>query len=240
MSTSGQGDYNVSGSDIILEALELLGVLAEGESANGFMEETAQRTLNMIVKNWQAEGFNLHTLHKKEVGITDGNNSVDISTVAPDYFEITDVVFYNADTEQYTPMTQMSHDEWFKATYNGSTEESRTPTSWFWNPGGDVSGGDADNVSTMYIWPTLDTTNANDKLIIWGQRNAFGLDAGDSPDYPSYWYLPLAFNLAVALAPKYGVSPARMDRVQMLAREYKETAEGFDREDFVYFSPSKY
>ena len=62
MATSGSADYNVTRDDIITEALELIGVLGEGESPNAAQLTSSARTLNIMVKSWQNKVRNLHVL----------------------------------------------------------------------------------------------------------------------------------------------------------------------------------
>lgn len=52
MATSGSYDFSATASDAITEALELLGVLAAGESPTSNDNTTCLRTLNMMVKQW--------------------------------------------------------------------------------------------------------------------------------------------------------------------------------------------
>ena len=59
MATSGSIDYTVSSTDIITEALEQCGVLAEGQAPNSDQLASSLRTLNMLTKHWQAAGLNL-------------------------------------------------------------------------------------------------------------------------------------------------------------------------------------
>jgi hypothetical protein len=65
MTTSGSINFSVSRDDIITEALELMGVLGEGESPNTDQLSSMSRTLNMLVKNWQAEGLNLFAVKRQ-------------------------------------------------------------------------------------------------------------------------------------------------------------------------------
>jgi len=64
MSTSGSIDFIVNRDDIITEALEHMGVLAEGQSPSTEQLTSMSRTLNMMVKAWQADGLNLFTIKK--------------------------------------------------------------------------------------------------------------------------------------------------------------------------------
>lgn len=59
MTISNSIDFTVTRDDIITEALEQLGVLGEGEIPTAAQITSANRTLNMIIKAWQADGLNL-------------------------------------------------------------------------------------------------------------------------------------------------------------------------------------
>lgn len=62
MATSGSVNYNVTRNDIITEALELAGVLGVGDTATAAQITSCSRTLNMLIKAWQAKGvFIWHT-----------------------------------------------------------------------------------------------------------------------------------------------------------------------------------
>lgn len=53
MATSGTYKYNVTGADIITEALGLVGAYSMGESIEASESADALRTLNMMLKGWQ-------------------------------------------------------------------------------------------------------------------------------------------------------------------------------------------
>lgn len=59
MATSGSTDYNLTGNDIVNRALKHMGVLAAGESATAEDAADGLESLNVMVKQWQAEGINL-------------------------------------------------------------------------------------------------------------------------------------------------------------------------------------
>lgn len=64
MSTSGTSSYNLTTVEIIREALELLGVVAIGQSIEAEDYDTCLRTLNMMVKSWQNQ--DIFMTHEKE------------------------------------------------------------------------------------------------------------------------------------------------------------------------------
>jgi hypothetical protein len=67
MSTSGSIDYSVNRDTIITETLEILAVLGEGESPSSDQLTSLGRTLNLMVKAWQAEGTNLFAVQRQYV-----------------------------------------------------------------------------------------------------------------------------------------------------------------------------
>jgi len=64
MATSGVTAYASSTLDIITEALELLGVLGEGESPTANQITSMKRTLNNLCKGWQADGLNIFAVQR--------------------------------------------------------------------------------------------------------------------------------------------------------------------------------
>ncbi len=92
------------------------------------------------------------------------------------------------------------------------------------------------NSYKLYVWPETDT--ATDYLVLWVQRTLEDFDAStDTPDFPQEWYLPLVYNLAVLLFPKYGTPLSVADRIAAMAVTQKEIAMGFGQDDSVFFSP---
>lgn len=57
--TSGSYDYSLTAGNIILEALELIAVPEIGQAVNAHDLASSLRTLNIMIKAWQAEGIGL-------------------------------------------------------------------------------------------------------------------------------------------------------------------------------------
>ncbi len=64
MATSGSIDFTVTADEIVTDALELLGVLGEGDTPTADQSTSSMRTLNMLVKTWQAAGLNLFAVQR--------------------------------------------------------------------------------------------------------------------------------------------------------------------------------
>jgi len=59
MSTSGSENFSLTGTLIIREALELIGAVGAGDTVSAEDQATCLRSLNMMIKAWQAEGIAL-------------------------------------------------------------------------------------------------------------------------------------------------------------------------------------
>ncbi len=78
MSTSGIA-YNTSSTvDIITEALEMLGVLGEGEDPVADQITSSKRTLNGLIKTLQADGLNLFAVQNLYIFTEQGKSKYDL------------------------------------------------------------------------------------------------------------------------------------------------------------------
>jgi hypothetical protein len=89
----------------------------------------------------------------------------------------------------------------------------------------------------LYTWPVSDT--ANSRLIFTAYLPLEDFDAaGDTPDFPQEWYDPLAFNLAVELAPMYGVVGDEKLELAAQAKAYLNDVQAWNvEEESIYFQP---
>ena len=67
MATSGTIDWLADRDEIITEALEQLGILAEGDTPSSDQLTSCGRTLNYMVKGWQARGLPLWAMQRQYV-----------------------------------------------------------------------------------------------------------------------------------------------------------------------------
>lgn len=88
----------------------------------------------------------------------------------------------------------------------------------------------------LYVWPTGDT--ATDRLSFTYQRPIEDFDStSNNPDLPVEWHEFLVANLALRIAPSYGVDPSTFKMIRDQAATTEEIVEGFDSEfTSVYFT----
>lgn len=310
MATSGQITFSVSAQDIITEALELLGVLGEGQAPTADQITSSNRTLNMLVKTWQADGLNLFAVKKLYLFLTRGQKQYELSSSTSDHFtaqmyettvdgevdagntavtlsdatgaaigskvgiyttegrmvwyELTDAVSGNIITLPSTTTVDIDDGAPVYIYNTVASRPMKVMESYLHQFGGtdipveifarkqynELSDKSSEGqvlqiyfdpqVSTSYlnVWPV--TSDERDILVLFVQRTLETfVDDADTPDYPQEWYMPLAVNLAMHLAPKYGTPENDYRRVRDQADFLYEMAKGFDREwaTSMYFEP---
>ena len=78
MATSGSTNFSVTASDVINHALRIVGFLSDGETSSGQPQNDALRSLNMMIKAWQAEGIGLWKNDEIAIFQSDEGYSYDI------------------------------------------------------------------------------------------------------------------------------------------------------------------
>lgn len=221
MATNTANDFTVNRDDIITESLQLCGVLADGESPTSAQLTSCSRTLNMLISAWQADGMQMYrkttysiTLVAAQKTYAFGSGGA-VTEVPTRLFQA-----WRRDTDNIdTPLTQISQQEYLNLS---SKSSQSTPTSFYYEHFG--------HTATLYIWPTA-STGVTDTLYVMGERPIYDFDsASNDADIPNYYFLALAYGLAVAISPKYGVDVTTMQQITQLAAFYKMEALSYDVE----------
>jgi hypothetical protein len=86
-------------------------------------------------------------------------------------------------------------------------------------------------LTTGYLYLWLAQTSVRDlvKFTWWRPIEDFNA-AGDNADLPQEWLQTLIFNLAVVMAPEFGVPTERLAATKALADEFLSDMQGFDRD----------
>lgn len=86
MATSGSINFAATRDDIITEALEQVGALGEGESPSAAQLTSCGRTLNYMLKSWQASETNLFAIQKLYVFLQADQVKYELSSTSSDHF----------------------------------------------------------------------------------------------------------------------------------------------------------
>lgn len=232
MATSGSINYSQSRTESIQEALELIGAYDPEETVSSADYDTCNRSLNMMLKTWSADGVRLWkrqtsslTMVASQASYTLGSGG-DLAIDKPLRF----IEARRRDSNDIdTPLTAIS---WQEYTQLSDKTTTGTPTQYHYQPGR--------LLGTLYIWPTANSTIATNDTLEFTYYSAIeDMDtASDDFDLPSEWTETVAYNLAVRIAPKFQVPPEKLIMVSAMANSLYMQLTSWDEEDTsVMFGP---
>lgn len=103
-------------------------------------------------------------------------------------------------------------------------------TQYFYDPRGG-----ANVTGILYLWPVPNDTSSAVKFTWYRPIEDFDT-AGNTPDFPQEWLMTCIWNLALQLAPEYGVAGETYAQIEKHAVLSLELAMGFDKEpESAYF-----
>lgn len=189
MAVSNSIDFTLTAAEIIEEARREVGIQADEEPIDAQALVTGLRTLNRMLKAWQAEGVMCWTLTEGTLTLVASDESYVFGsggtfTTVP--LEITSIRINRGSND--IPMFRMSREEYFDLPNKTITGY---PTQFYYDR--QRSGG------TLYVWPAPDATAGTLKFTY--RRIIMDVDASNNDlDLPQEWYDAIIFGLAKRLA----------------------------------------
>jgi hypothetical protein len=207
---SGNTSFNQTGQQIISDALQLLGVVGGGTTTSSNDETFCLNILNKMIKAWQAQGIHLFTESEVTIPLTTGVGIMAFSSTGIEQSTYPESIVMG------NPLDIQSL-RYF--TYQGAEVRMRkfgraqfmeipnkldqaNSTCFYFSP--------QDTYALLYIWPipnnSVDTLTASYTRII----NDFTTDT-NTPDFPVAWLDALTYNLAVKVAPAFGIALSKVN-----------------------------
>jgi len=226
VSTSGSTNYGLVTNTLVDEAFDICGIGSKGESVSADMYLRATRSLNLIVKTWQAQPH-LWTMTEGSVTLVASQADYALATlfsVKP--MRVLSVRRRVTSGSTDTPLIEMSRQEYFDTPNKTSAS---VPTAFYYDP--------QRATGTLYLWPTASTaTAAAQTLRVTYLRRIEDFDGtADDPDLPQEWTQALCYALASELALKYGVAPDIRMEINARAGALYAALSGFDNEPASIF-----
>ena len=233
MTTSGVSTFSVSRNDIILMAMEDLGIYAPGfEVPTAGQINTGSNRLNMMIKAWQAAGIGLWLNQTTTLPLTAaaqsyllGPSGVDcvvggVTGKIPRPIDIIEARGVNVSGTEL-PLVKQSRDEYMSLPLKSSTG----PTNiYYYDP--QLGNG------VLYVWPVETDLTSVIKFTARTPIQDF-VNIADTPDFPQEWFDALHFNLALRMAPAYKIDAKQYGMIKEQAGICLQDADGFDREQGV-------
>ena len=218
-----------TGNDIITEALEILGVLGDGEAVSTTQKSSSLRTLNNLIKLWSADTA-IYAQGEYTLDLTASTASYTLGTANVGYIpnKILNVTRLHTADGNEVPLNPLSQEEWY-ALADKTTEGIVVQYYAKRNAVG--------TNMDLYLWPVPEDTTYDLKL--WIQYpirdNTLGTE---DVHFTQEWYLALSYGLAYLLAPKYGIVGSERQALGQDMHMFREEASSYDTDGSVFFTPS--
>lgn len=221
MATSGNTSWELQRDDIIKSALRKLGVLAKGQTPSTEDYTDATTTLNSLIQTLATNGMPLWK--RLEIEFT----------------PVLDQTTYSVPTDLKVVQVYLSDNSsgtLFELVPKSLYDINRMPNSTT----GQAVHYYLDynlNTTNVVVWPKPDQGMVDNKKINVVYQKEFDgfISSTDTPDFPTYWTDALIYNLAVRLAPEYGLPLQDRQLLMQEAKMYTEAAEGYGDEDVSWF-----
>jgi hypothetical protein len=238
MTTSGTYSYTSNRDFIITEAFRKAGGLGDGEPLDDARKQIGVNALGPMVKALQAHGLNVWTIDEKFVDLSVFSSAPAVTigdgmTVDLDYkpLKLLEAQRYIDVELTSTPMIRWTNREWQE---QPNKFQTGTPTHVYYRP-------DAYN-GWLHVWPMPDAYwQANGALSLVFQRPIQDIGEGTAEvDFPAEWHEALIYQLAVRLAPNYGMAINDRSALRQEAKEALDLALSFDQEEgSLYIRPDR-
>lgn len=229
MATSLTDDFNLTRDQIIRAAFESIGVAVTNEPLDPDDVQVGNIALNALAMAWKGFGLHLWKRGRASLTLVAGTSSYALiptlgsGTEKPMRLLSVDREDSNGDT---ISMTTLSLQE-YEALPNKTT--TGVPIDYYFEP--------SRTTSTMYVWPVPSATEAAEYTIEYVyQAPIQDMSVGTNDvDFPNEWYRALILNLAVDLAPKYGLEINARRMLELQAADALDLAKDYDVEDTSIF-----
>lgn len=238
MATSNSYDFSINRDTIIQEAFRKIGALGENET---IASDTAKlnvgiAALNPMTKAWMALGLQIWCRTNLSIALSALTASP--TTLGPGqtitdtkkYLRLLQAIRRDNTSNVDVPLNLYT---WENFNMLSTKTQPGTPLHVHYQP--------TAYAGSIYLWPLPDSYwTTNGTVIFTFQRPIQDFDTStDEPDFPIEWAEALIYNLAVRIAPNYGLPPNDRDRLKAEARDALELAKFFDIEEGSLFLQPK-
>jgi hypothetical protein len=229
MATSGSYDWQATRADIIKTALRKCGALGDWESPTTEQTTAAALALQMLVKAWQSQGMPVWVIKEQAIPSTNlagGTVNIGVGQTINVAKPLKVLQAFLRRDDLDTPLDIW--DRWnFNTLVNHGIEG--TPTILYYQP--------LLNYGTLFCYPLPDAATQTDTSVVIHYQAMFEDMDSDSNDlaFPPEWTKAVTYQLAVDLAPEYGLSINERQQLKMEAKEIKEEALSFGTEEGSFF-----
>jgi hypothetical protein len=229
MTTSGSVNYDESATQIIKDALILVGGLEDDETPTPAQEQYAMRMLNRMCKAWSKKGLKAWVWKEATLTLVVEQQSYTMG-VGGNLVINRPIEIANARRVIDGVETQIEIRSRQEYMNQPSKDSEGKPVYVYFDP--------QLTQAKLYVWPAPDDTDSI-KFSYKSYIEDFDTLA-DTPYFPSEWLLAIVYNLALLLCPMYEVTgPDKADIVAMALQFLQDAEDGDTDQGSVFLTPER-
>ncbi len=225
MATSGVTTNQLTRNQFIEAALRTLGVLALDQTPSSTEYTNAAIKFNALVGEYRTKGLQIWQRTSYTMSLTNGTATYSIGsgqTLSTPYpLHILQAVRIDVNSSTRIPMEVVADYDYNQL----PSSSSGVPIQ--------LSYQQKMNVGTIKLWPTPDSYSASNVtiLLVYLRPIEYFNTSTDTADFPEEWVSALIYNLAVRMAPEYGIPLEDRKLLLSEAEKYLKAAEDTAFED---------
>ena len=227
MTTSGSISFDQSATEIIKDALVLIGGIEIDEAATQEQFEYAMRTLNRMVKAWSKKGLKAWVWKEATLPLVVSQASYTLGT-GGDLVINRPIEIANARRVVDSVETEIQIRSRNEYITQPSKDQDGTPVYVYFDP--------QMALSKLYVWPSPDSLDSI-KFSYKSYIEDFDTLA-DTPYFPPEWLEAIVYNLALRLCPMYEVvGQDKQDIVAMAVQTLADAEDGDLEQGSIFLQP---
>jgi len=231
MTTSGSIDFNQSATEIIKDALILIGGIEDDEPPSPSQLQYAMRMLNRMCKAWSKKGLKAWVWKEATLNLVIAQPSYTLGSATSDLVINRPLEIANARRVVdgiETEITIRSRQEYMNQPEKANS--SGEPVYVYYDP--QLVRG------VLYVWPA---PIATDQINFSYKSYIEDFDSlADTPYFPTEWLEAIVYNLALRLMPMYEVTGEDKTWITNMAIQFLDDAETNDTDEgSVFLTPEQ-
>jgi hypothetical protein len=228
MTTSSIYSYQLTRNQIIESALRKLGVLAEGQTPSTQNYSDGMMALNTVISQLRAVGMPLWARSEYTFTPTTDTYTIGVGLTLDTPFPVKLLQAFRTETNAKIPMELTSREDFNTL----PTTSTGSPIKINYQP--------FVNYGSISFWPTPTSSNTSTVTLVYQRPYQYFTTSTETMDFPEEWYNAIIYNLAVRLAPEWGVPLPDRQMLMQEAKMYTEDALMVGQEDASLFvSPQR-
>lgn len=230
MTTSGTTVLQYTRNELIDAAVSTLGVVARGQTLAAEDYTLAAKKLNMLIAKMRAKQLPLWKRVEYSLSLTASTLSYTLgdglALDTPYPLKMLEAYSVPVSGSTRIPVEIISNSEFNILPYDSSSGQ---PIKLTYQP--------YVNYGVVKVWPTPDSTVATNYTmkLVWQAPFEYFTTSTETLDFPEEYYLAIIYNLAVLIAPDWGVPLEDRRELKKEAKEYMDEVDSFGGEDGSFF-----